>query len=154
MQTYAPQLRELTLTYRIRRDVQGDAIRFGGTVAGTDDIAQVLLAILADEPSEVFGLLCVTPRQRVIGYHEVSRGQLVASNVHPRDVFRVPILANAAGVILAHYRRGTIDATPSPDDLAIAQTLVTAGELLGVTVVDYIVMAGDCYVSLLATGAV
>ena len=151
MQTYAPQLRELTLTYRVRRDIQGDAIRFGGIVTGPDDIAQILLAILADEPSEVFGLLCVTPRHRVIGYHEVSRGPLIASNVQPRDIFRVPILANAAAVILAHFRRGC-DTTPSVDDVTLWRQLTVAGDLLGVPVLDYVVVAGNRHVSLRDSG--
>ena len=151
MQTYAPQLRELTLTYRVRRDIQGDAIRFGGTVADPSDTGKMLLAILSDEPSEVFGLLCVTPRQRVIGYHEVSRGPLVPTNIHPRDVFRVPILANADAVILAHKHRAP-DATPSEDDISVARALANAGQLLGISVLDLIVIARDCHVSLRAIG--
>lgn len=151
MQTYAPQLRELTLTYRVRRDIQGDAIRFGGSATDTNDVAQILIAILADEPAEVFGMLCVTPRHRVIGYHEVSRGHLVPSNVQPRDVFRAAILANADGVILAHNLRSS-DATPMQGDIVIARTLRTAGELLGIPVLDHVVIAGDRYVSLRATG--
>lgn len=151
MQTYAPQLRELTLTYRVRRDIQGDAIRFGGTATDMNDVAKILLAILADEPSEVFGMLCVTPRHRVIGYHEVSRGQLIPANVHPRDVFRVAILANADGVILAYNLRSS-DATPMQGDFLVARTLRTAGELLGIPVLDHVVVAGDRHVSLRAAG--
>ena len=153
MQTYAHQLRELALTYRVRRDIHGDAIRFGGSAADTADVAKVLLAILADEPAETFGLLCVTPRHRVIGYHEVSRGVLVPSNIQPRDVFRVAILANAEGVILAHRVRGG-DASPSDADVAITRTLAVAGELLGVPVLDHIVIAGDRYVSLRDRGLI
>ena len=151
MQTYTHQLRELALTYRVRRDIHGDAIRFGGTATDRNDVAKILLAILADEPSEVFGLLCVTPRQRVIGYHEVSRGHLLASNVQPRDVFRVAILANAGGVILAHNVR-IGDATPTDQDLAVARTLTSAGDLLGIPVLDYIVLASDRHVSLRNSG--
>ena len=96
-------------------------------------------------------MLCVTPRHRVIGYHEVSRGQLIPANVHPRDVFRVAILANADGVILAHNRRGT-DATPAEEDIAIARALQTAGQVLGIPVFDHIVIAGDRHVSLRSLG--
>ena len=142
MQTYTPRLRELTLTYRVRRDIAGDGIRFGGCVTDTDEAARLLIAILADEPSEVFGMLCVTPRHRVIGYHEVSRGPLNPSAVQPRDVSRVAILANAAGVILAHNRR-CADPTPSDDDVALARKLAAAAEIIGVPVLDYIVIAGD-----------
>ena len=142
MQTYAPQLRELTLTYRVRRDIAGDAIRFGGCVTDADAAAKLLIAIVGDEPSEVFGMLCLTPRQRVIGYHEISRGPLNASAVQPRDVFRTAILANAAGVILAYSRRSG-DPTPSHDDVALARKLACAAQVIGVPVLDYIVIDGD-----------
>jgi DNA repair protein RadC len=59
----------------------------------------LLTSILQDEPAEVFGMLCLTTKNRVIAYHEVSRGQLDASIVHPREVFKVAILANAAAII-------------------------------------------------------
>ena len=62
-----PQLRELALTYRVRRDIRGDAIRLGGTITDANHTVKVLLAILGDESSEVFGLLGITPWQRVIG---------------------------------------------------------------------------------------
>ena len=151
MQTYTPRLRELTLTYRVRRDIAGDGIRFGGCVTDADEAARLLIAILADEPSEVFGMLCVTPRHRVIGYHEVSRGPLNASAIQPRDVFRVAILANAAGVILAHNRRSS-DPTPNGDDVAIARKLASAADIIGVPVLDYVVIAGDRHVSVRRTG--
>ena len=142
MQTYAPTLRELTLTYRVRRDIAGDAIRFGGCVSDADAAARLLITILADEPSEVFGMLCLTPRQRIIGYHEVSRGPLNPSAIEPRDVFRVAILANAATVILAHNRL-CADATPNDDDVALARKLARAADIIGVPVLDYVVIAGD-----------
>ena len=142
MQTYTPRLRELTLTYRVRRDIAGDGIRFGGCVTDADAAARLLTAILADEPSEVFGMLCLTPRQRIIGYHEVSRGPLNASAIQPRDVFRAAVLANAAAVVLVHSsRRG--DATPSDDDVALARKLAGAADIIGVPVLDYVVIAGD-----------
>ena len=151
MQTYAPRLRELTLTYRVRRTIAGDEIRFGGCASNADATAKILVAILADEPREVFGLLCVTPQQRVIGYHEVSRGPLCAASLHPGEVFRAAILANAAGVILAHsHPRG--DGRPTEDDTAIARQLTSAGEIVGIPVLDYIVIGAGRHVSLRETG--
>ena len=67
------------------------------------ETAASLMTMLQDEPSEVFAILCVTTKYRVIAYHEVSRGTLDATLVHPREVFKVALLANAAAIILAHY---------------------------------------------------
>ncbi len=39
----------------------------------------------------------------MIAYHEVSRGTLDATLVHPREVFKAALLANAAAIIVTHY---------------------------------------------------
>ena len=101
MQT-TTRLRELTLRYSVRRDHDGQPLTLGPSLCTPCDAAALLTSILQDEPAEVFGMLCLTTKNRVIAYHEVSRGQLDASIVHPREVFKVAILANAAAIIVAH----------------------------------------------------
>ena len=83
-------------------------------------------AVLQDQPSEVFAILCLSTKHRVIGYHEVSRGTLDTALVHPREVFKAAILANAAAIILTHNHPSG-DPTPSADDVALTQRLVQAG---------------------------
>jgi hypothetical protein len=61
------------------------------------------MRVLADQPTEVFAMLCLSTKHRVIAYHEVSRGTLDTTLVHPRDVFKAAVLANAAAIIVAHY---------------------------------------------------
>jgi DNA repair protein RadC len=63
----------------------------------------VVMTVLRDEPGEVFAIICLSTKHRVIAYHEVSRGTLDATLVHPREVFKAALLANAAAIILAHY---------------------------------------------------
>jgi hypothetical protein len=89
MQTDSPRLRELTVSYRIRRDDDGQPIPLNGIVTNPTDAVAALSAILAGEPSEVFGVLCLTTRHRIIGYHEVSRGALDATIV-TRAKYSVP----------------------------------------------------------------
>lgn len=151
MQTHTPRLRELTLTYRIRRNDDGEPLRLGSPVITPAKAAEILTPLLADQPSEVFGILCLTTKHCVIGYHEVSRGVLDATLVHPREVFRIAILANAAAVIVAHNHPSG-DAKPSPDDLQLTRRLVDAGTILGIPVLDHIVIADSGFVSLHARG--
>jgi DNA repair protein RadC len=151
MQTHSPRLRELTLSYRIRRDDDGHSIPLNSIVTNPADAVAALSAILSAEPSEVFGVLCLTTRHRIIGYHEVSRGALDATIVHPREVFRAAILANAAAIILAHNHPSG-DPTPSNDDRDLTRRLVEAGNLLGIPVLDHIVIGDGQHVSLRASG--
>jgi DNA repair protein RadC len=145
------RLRELTLRYSVRRDHDGQPLTLGPCLCTPCDAAALLTSILQDEPAEVFGMLCLTTKNRVIAYHEVSRGQLDASIVHPREVFKVAILANAASIILAHNHPSG-DPTPSIDDIQLTRRLVNAGELLGIAVCDHIVIGDGVHVSLRDVG--
>lgn len=108
--------------------------------------AAVFTTMLQDQASEVFAILCLSTKHRVLAYHEVSRGCLDSTLVHPREVFKAALLANAAGIVLAHNHPSG-DATPSPDDMALTRRLVDAGRLLGVDVLDHIVIGDGRHVS-------
>ena len=76
----------------------------------------------------------------------VSRGLLDASLVHPREVFRPALAANAAAVVLVHNHPSG-DPTPSDDDYAVTVQLMEAGRLLDVPVHDHVVIGRGRYVS-------
>jgi DNA repair protein RadC len=82
----------------------------------------------------------------VIAYHEVSRGTLDATLVHPREVFKAALLSNAASIILTHNHPSG-DPTPSPDDHQLTRRLVDAGRLIGVEVLDHIIVGDGRYFS-------
>ena len=146
MQTSATRLRELRLRYSVKKDGDGQSLAIGPLVCSPRDAGELLERILQDEPVEVFGMLCLTTRHRVIGYHEVSRGQLDGAPVHPREVFKVALLANAAAVVVAHNHPSG-DPTPSIDDQQITRRLVEAGHLLGIPVLDHIIVGDGQHVS-------
>jgi DNA repair protein RadC len=79
----------------------------------------------------------------------VSVGSLNASIVHPREVFKAAVMASAAAVVLVHNHPSG-DPEPSEEDLAITKRLVEAGELLGISVLDHIVVAARGLTSLRA----
>lgn len=90
--------------------------------------ARFLHDLLCHETVEVFLLLCLDTRHHLIGHHELSRGILDAALVHPREVYKVAILANAASIILAHNHPSG-DPTPSHDDRDITKQIVSAGSV-------------------------
>jgi DNA repair protein RadC len=109
MQTGTMRLRELTVRYSVRKDDEGQPVVVGRDMSNPRETAASLMTMLQDEPSEVFAILCITTKHRVIGYHEVSRGTLDATLVHPREVFKVALLANAAAIILSHKTSCPLD---------------------------------------------
>lgn len=141
------RLREVTLRYSPVNDADGSPPLVGRTIERPSDAAPALVSLLQHEAVEVFLVLCLSTKRRVLGYYEVSRGTLDATLVHPRDVFKVALLANSAAIIVAHNHPSG-DPTPTPDDVAVTRRLVKAGDILGIDVLDHIVVGDDHWLSL------
>ncbi|HVM50964.1 MAG TPA: JAB domain-containing protein [Candidatus Acidoferrum sp.] len=88
---------------------------------------------------ECFAVLMVNTRRRIIGHHLVSLGTLDTILVHPREVFRAPIVAAAAAIILVHNHPSG-DPAPSEADIKVTRDLMRAGQLLKIEVLDHCVM--------------
>jgi len=77
--------------------------RFGPCRASAD-VERVARAIYAtlDADKEHFLLLAMNNKNRVNGVKVVSTGRLMASLVHPREVWRTALHLCAAGVVFVH----------------------------------------------------
>ena len=115
------------------------------------DAAQVLLPEFGTRPVEQFGVLLLDTRHRVLRTTLLSVGTLDASIVHPREVFRAAASAGAAALILFHNHPSG-DPAPSDDDVALTKRMVKAGELMGITVIDHIIVAENRFHSLRERG--
>jgi DNA repair protein RadC len=103
------------------------------------DTRDYLKLRLAGVPYEVFAILLLDNRHRVIQYRELFRGTIDGASVHPREVVRLVLGTNAAAVILAHNHPSGV-AEPSQADLRITQRLQEALALIEVRVLDHIVI--------------
>ena len=105
------------------------------------------------EEIEVFWILALDAQHQVIRGRPltVTRGILNSSLVHPREVYRAAIAANAAAIILAHNHPSG-DPTPSPEDRAVTDQLVAAGRLLDIPVHDHVIVGRGRYISFAESG--
>lgn len=120
-------------------------------VGRPSDAAAVLRERIEHEPVEVCVVLLLTTKHEAIAVHEMGRGTLDSCPVHPRDVFTSALLANAAGVIVAHNHPSG-DPTPSAEDVALCGRLRLAGDLLGVALLDFIIVGHGTYCSVKEMG--
>jgi len=67
--------------------------------------------------------------------------------VHPREVFQPAVESSAASVVLVHNHPSG-DPEPSREDLLLTKRLVTAGEIMGIEVLDHVIVARRSFVSL------
>jgi len=114
---------------------------------GPAAVSRQLLPLLDGLDREHFVVLALDARNRPIGANTVSIGSLSASLVHPREIFKFAILANASSIILAHNHPSG-DTAPSRDDIELTRRLVDAGTLIGIEVLDHLVIGGEAFSSL------
>ena len=88
---------------------------------------------------ETFQVLLLNTRRRLIRVATISDGTLDTILVHPREVFKTAIAANAAAVVLAHNHPSG-DPTPSEADIKVTRDLVRAGQLLKIEVLDHVIL--------------
>jgi DNA repair protein RadC len=104
-----------------------------------------------DPERECFVVLFLNTRRRIRGHHFVSHGTLDTILVHPREVFRVAIVAAASSVIVMHNHPSG-DPTPSEADIKVTRDLIRAGQLLKMEVMDHVVMGRPAHTSLRELG--
>jgi len=88
---------------------------------------------------ESFQVLLLNVRKKLIRAEEISHGLLDTILVHPREVFRAAIVANAAGLVLVHNHPSG-DPTPSEADIKVTRDLIRAGQLLKIDVLDHVII--------------
>lgn len=125
-------------------------VRDGSQKAITDkvndscSVAGILQHYLQGVDREHFVVLLLGTKNQLLGINTVSIGTLNASIVHPREVFKPAIIANANAIILGHNHPSG-DSNPSPEDRALTKRLVRAGELLGIAVLDHVIIGSDYF---------
>jgi DNA repair protein RadC len=112
-----------------------------------------LIRHFADRRQEHFICVSLNGANEVIATRVVSVGLVNKTQVHPREVFADPITDRASAVIVAHnHPSGSLE--PSKEDIDITAQLKSAGEILGIRLLDHIVFNQKGYYSFLEKGLV
>ncbi|MBN2508233.1 MAG: DNA repair protein RadC [Verrucomicrobia bacterium] len=104
-----------------------------------DQVAALLRDEARHDAVEVFRVALLNTRRRLLRIERLSQGTLDTLLVHPREVFRTAILANAAAIIIAHNHPSG-DPTPSEADIKVTRDLIRAGQVLKIEVLDHVIL--------------
>jgi DNA repair protein RadC len=116
------------------------------------DAADVLIPIMRNYQQERLIVLLLNTRNRLIGDPtEIYRGSLNSTGVRISEIFIPAVRANAASLLLSHNHPST-DPCPSPEDVAFTKSVVEAGKLLGIDILDHIIVGGSGFISLKEKG--
>lgn len=116
------------------------------------DAAEHILELIGSEVVEVVIALFLDAKHQLICWHELSRGTVDRSIVHPREVFAAAFTARATGIVLGHNHPSG-DPTPSAEDTALTKRLCQVGQIVGIDLLDHIIVAERGYCSLRESGA-
>ncbi|WP_423229880.1 JAB domain-containing protein [Desnuesiella massiliensis] len=106
------------------------------------DAANLGRLFIEDSDREQLIACCLDVKNQPISINVVSIGSLNSSIVHPREVFKVAILSNAASIIIFHNHPSG-DTCPSPEDISITNRLKESGKLIGIDLLDHIIIGSE-----------
>ncbi|VGO18791.1 hypothetical protein SCARR_00844 [Pontiella sulfatireligans] len=138
------------MVLQLQTDLMLKEAAFDGTVLTSPVQVERFLSEIKNAAQECFIVIALNAKNRVIEKHLVSLGTVSSALVHPREVFRPLIQSGASFTILAHNHPSGIS-TPSAEDIKITRQLISAGEIMGIKVLDHIVI-GDTALSLREAG--
>jgi DNA (cytosine-5)-methyltransferase 1 len=102
--------------------------------------AIILVSDLKDKKQEHLICLYLNARNALLKKETISIGTLDKSIIHPREIFAPGLEMHAAGVILVHNHPSG-DSSPSEQDKQVAKRIIEAGQLMGVNVIDFLIIA-------------
>ena len=125
--------------------------RPGRAFTAPEDIEGFLRLKLTGRRNEVFGIIYLDTRHRLIKLEELFNGTVDGAAVYPRVVLQQALEKNAAAVILFHNHPSGV-AEPSEADRGITQKLGRALALIDVRLLDHLVVTDGAFVSLAERG--
>lgn len=106
-----------------------------------EDLLQILLiSRVSGDKQESFIVVTLDGNANVIKSRVITKGLLNHSLVHPREVYRSAILDNAHSIICAHnHPSGNLE--PSAEDIKITDQLKKAGDIIGISLIDHVIIS-------------
>ena len=104
-----------------------------------ESIANHIREEFREKEVEEFRAILLDTRRRLIRTEQITSGILDTAIVHPREVFKKAISANASALVLVHNHPSG-DPTPSKADIQVTRDLIRAGQLMKIDVLDHIIL--------------
>lgn len=126
------------LSRRISRTRFSEGIRFQEPAA----VAQYYMEDLRHQEQEILILVMLNSKGKLLRDMVISKGTVHSALISPREIFIEAMRTQAVSIILLHNHPSGIP-EPSRDDILLTQRIRTAGELIGIELLDHIII-GDC----------
>lgn len=115
-------------------------------IKSANDVCNLMMEEVRYLKKEIFKAILLDTKNQVLKVVDVSIGSLNSSIVHPREVFSEAVKCGCNSIIFVHNHPSG-DPTPSAEDLQTTQRLESAGNILGIKVLDHIIIGDGKYIS-------
>lgn len=116
-----------------------------------ESIARYYMESLRYEEQENVVCMMLDTKNHLLGDVLLTKGTVNASLLSPREIFVTALSWRAVHIILVHNHPSG-DCSPSRNDIEITRQIYSAGELIGIQLLDHIIVGSGCYTSLRQEG--
>jgi DNA repair protein RadC len=117
------------------------------------EIFDYLYYSMRDLKNEVFKVIYLNNRGRIIDTADLFEGTLDSIPIRPREIVEGAIKNNATALIFVHNHPAG-DPAPSKSDKQLTRDLVFIGNFVQIKVLDHIIIGGDTYFSFADEGLI
>jgi DNA repair protein RadC len=142
----------LRAALELGRRTVSSPLHAGVRIRGSQDIYRHYHPHLKGLKHELFKVILLDGKHRIIRDTTISEGSLTVSIVHPREAFN-PAIRDSAGAVIFIHNHPSGDPTPSREDYQLTKRLVACGDLLGIKVLDHLVVGDGRYYSFADQGS-
>ncbi len=122
------------------------AARQTDLLASPEAVVAYCRASLENLKHEVFDVIYLSTKNRVVGRDRLSEGTVDQAAVYPRRVVSGALSANAASLVFVHNHPSG-DPAPSPDDKRLTAQLAEAARTVGIPVLDHLIIGNGRHFS-------
>lgn len=150
---------EIKAALEIGKRLYREEVELGVKIKGPKDavlyVKDYYAPYLRDSNKEIFNVILLDYRNKVIDNIELSKGSINASIVDPKEIIKEATLKSASSIILVHNHPSG-ETSPSRDDIETTSQIVEACRIVGIKVLDHIILGrnNEDYVSFVELGLI
>jgi len=117
------------------------------------DVVNIMLPKLKFEKQEKLYILLLSGKNYLLSKKLVAIGGIDYNTFKPKEVLHIAVKYNASSIILVHNHPSG-DPSPSKQDIEITKKIIDAGEIIGISVRDHIIIGDGKYTSMREAGKI
>lgn len=120
-------------------------------IEGSRDVVDLLAHKFRDRDQEVFSVVFLNTKHRVLKIEELFSGTIDSASVYPREVVK-RALTHSSSAIIAVHNHPSGNPEPSREDQRLTGELRDACKLVDIVLLDHVIIGGNDYFSFAEKG--